>query len=303
MNPTNPDAMYPNDTVVTLEENGVQRLFLIHSPKSYSSEKKYPVVLVLHGGGSNARNVRKLTAFNDKADAEGIIVVYPQGTGDEKLGSFQGSWNNGPIAGGKAFDNNVDDISFLMNVLDYVENNYSVDKNMIYSTGISMGGMMSYHLACEKADRIAAIAPIGAALSTQPCNPSRPISLIHFHGTADKFIPINGGDSDSSLPKVLVVGGGYPSEKESDEVFITRNKCEDQSNLILSKGDTNCFLYSPCLNGSEVEVCISIGAGHAWPGSVDSTKGTILENYLGSPTQDISANDLMWDFFKNHPMQ
>jgi poly(3-hydroxybutyrate) depolymerase len=115
-------------------------------------------------------------------------------------------------------------------------------------------------------------------------------------------IPYFGGNSDPSIPPLIAVGNNYPSTKESIDFFILRNDCNKESSLVLSKGDMNCFLYSPCLSGTEVEVCISLGAGHAWPGTVDSLKGTPFGNYVGTSSKDINANDLMWEFFKKHPL-
>jgi polyhydroxybutyrate depolymerase len=146
------------------------------------------LVLVLHGGGQSPRSAEKMSGMSAKADKENFLVVYPSGTG--RLSSMP-TWNSGACCS-HAMKNNVDDVAFLRALISKLEEDYAVDRKRVFVTGISNGGMMSYRLACELADKIAAIAPVEGAQDT-PCHPSSPLSVVIFHGTADRLVPFSGG--------------------------------------------------------------------------------------------------------------
>jgi len=299
--PPVPDTSYSlnsGDYDFTLEHGGLTREYHAHVPSSYDKTPT-ALVLALHGGGSTWDNIRDSSQYNPKSDEEGFIVVYPQGTGKVTLGQLSGSWNSGSSGGGYAYDNMINDVGFISKMLDELEENFNIDEKSVYSTGISMGGMMSYRLACELSDRIAAIAPISSALVTDPCNPSNPVSVMHFHGTEDRFVPFDGGPSDSTLLKSLIVGGPYPSTDDSISAFLENNGCGGSSTTSYQSGDVSCESYSSCDKGSEVVFCTVEGGGHTWPGAAPQT-GNFMKDTLGETTQDISATDAAWDFFQKH---
>ena len=285
----------------SLTHQGLKRTYDVHVPPSYNGKTSVPLVMVFHGGGGNAKNTCKQSGMNEKADQEGFIVVYPQGTGKERLGKMQGSWNSGAIGGGEAYKKNIDDIGFINQMLDQLEAQYNIDKDRVYSTGISMGGMISYRLGCEASERIAAIAPVSTALVTEPCAPERPVPVLHFQGTDDRMIPYQGGKSDSTLPKKVVVGGVYPSTREVISFWTQKDRCPATSQVTYKKGDVTCETYGPCAGNSEVTLCTIQGGGHTWPGTKVEIKKSWLNKILGKTTQDISATDTMWEFFKRHP--
>ena len=127
--------------------------------------------------------------LNEKADKEGFIAVYPNGTGrlEQML-----TWNGGNCCG-YAMWNNVDDVGFTRALLDDLAKVANVDAKRVFATGMSNGGIMCYRLASELSDRIAAIAPVSGTMGTATCNPKRPVSVMHFHGTDDEFLPFKGG--------------------------------------------------------------------------------------------------------------
>lgn len=90
-------------------------------------------------------------------------------------------------------EHNVDDVEFTRRILDDLAGSTNIDPRRVFATGMSNGGILSYRLASELSDRIAAIAPVGGLMGTQTCSPKRPVSVMHFHGTDDKFAPFNGG--------------------------------------------------------------------------------------------------------------
>jgi polyhydroxybutyrate depolymerase len=98
------DAIGPGDYTRTLTVGGRKRTYLVHVPKSYDGRKPYPVVLVFHGGGSNAGQWVRFCGVNDKADRAGFIAVYPNGTGKKIEGYTEEvlTWNGGPRQPGSA---------------------------------------------------------------------------------------------------------------------------------------------------------------------------------------------------------
>ena len=100
----------------------------------------------------------------------------------------------------------VDDIGFLNSLIDFLGNEYNIDLDRVYSTGFSNGGYMSYTLACELSDKIAAIASVtGSMYINQPilCNPERPIPVMQIHGTMDLTVPYIGSNTSESINDVI----------------------------------------------------------------------------------------------------
>ena len=139
----------------TLEFGGRTRNYLVHPPKGYDGKSSLPLVLVLHGAIQGATNVERMSGMSAKADKENFLAVYPNGTSGSGLAP---TWNAGACCG-YAQMNKVDDVGFLRALIDRLEHDYPIDPKRVFATGISNGGMMSYRLACEMADRIAAVAP------------------------------------------------------------------------------------------------------------------------------------------------
>src|SRR5581483_1221143 len=138
-----------------------------------------PVVLAFHGGGSNAMQMADFCGLNAKADGAGFIVAYPEGSG--RLARDH-TWNGGNCCG-YAMEQKVDDVGFVRVLLDDLAWRARIDTKRVYATGMSNGAVMAYRLASELADRIAAIAPVAGPMGTATCKPSRPVSVMHFHGT------------------------------------------------------------------------------------------------------------------------
>ena len=185
----------PGDHTRTLQVDGRERSWLIHVPPKYDPQKRSPVVLIFHGGGSNAEQMIRFCGLNEKADQQGFIAVYPRGTGRfERLLT----WNGGNCCG-YAQSNKVDDVAFVRALLDDLATVANIDPKRVYATGMSNGAIMCYLLASELSDRIAAIAPVAGPMGTEMCSPKRPVPVIHFHGTDDQFAPFNGGKGSKSL--------------------------------------------------------------------------------------------------------
>jgi len=167
--PTSSPSLPAGQITRTWTHDGVQRSYILYVPTSYNSAEPVSVVLVFHGGGGNAEGAVRMTGFNSLADEKGFIVVYPNGTGrlsDDKLLT----WNGGTCCGW-AQEQNVDDVGFVRAIVADLQSMASIDMKRIYATGISNGGIMSYRLACEASDLIAAIGPVAGTQNIAPCKP------------------------------------------------------------------------------------------------------------------------------------
>ena len=271
--------------------DGRTRTYLVHRPSGTYSAEPLPVVLAFHGGGSNAEAMMQFSGLNDKADQAGFLAVYPNGTGRYK-GRY--TWNAGNCCAYAQW-NRVDDVSFVRALLEELDRSYLIDPSRVYATGMSNGGMMAYRLASEMAGSIAAIAPVAGAMATEKCSPSEPVSVIHFHGREDQFAPFDGGQGERSLLPI-----DHYSVEHSIQAWLEANQCSRQAleEEVLTGESGDRVLkrrYGPGRSDSEVVVYIIENGGHTWPGRLSPLK------MLGRSTLEISANDLMWEFFKKHP--
>jgi polyhydroxybutyrate depolymerase len=284
----------PGNHARSIEVGERTRSYIVHVPPSYGGSKPFPVVLAFHGGGSNAEQMMRYCGLNEKADQAGFIAVYPNGTG--RLPRVL-TWNGGNCCA-YAMRQNVDDVAFVRALLDDLAGVAKVDQKRIFATGMSNGAILSYYLASNLSDRIAAIAPVAGTMGTKDCSPKRPVSVMHFHGTADEFVAFNGGPG----PKSLTATNFY-SVPHSIETWVKADGCppEPAVEKLPDKTDDGMTVtrttYGPGKDGSEVVLIVIDGGGHTWPGREPRIE------LLGESTTDISANDLMWEFFQKHPMK
>ncbi len=288
--------------------NGYKRAFSVHTPPSYKYGDRLPVIMVLHGGGGNNKQVVEQTKMNETADKYGFIVVYPEGIGRK----FH-TWNAGACCG-KAKDKNVDDVAFISRVIDKISKLYNIDEKRVYATGLSNGAMMSYRLSCELSDRITAIAPVAAQNINIPCNAKRAVPTIHFHGTADICARYDGGQCGGCFADIFR-SIGIPMNKklwECPPVLDTiENRAKEFScnavpEIVYRKGDVTCQRWAGCSGGAEVELCSIENGGHNWPGRVSAPSNCVSrpngkickarKKSMGHVTRDINVNEAIWAF-------
>jgi polyhydroxybutyrate depolymerase len=268
---------------------GLKRSYVVHQPKHHADKGPMPVVLALHGATMNGPMMAWFTDLNRKADEAGFIAVYPDGTG--KRSSF--FWNGGRCCG-SAVKENVDDVAFIRALLDDLTREYAVDARRVYATGMSNGGIMVYRLAAELSDRIAAVAPVAGSMATEIGDLKRPVSVLHFHGTKDEFVPFEGGKGPKSI-----TGTHFLSIEQSVAAWVRANGCHEEPkvDLLSEAGDEMTVTrktYGPGREGAEVALVVIEGGGHTWPGKKSPTR------ILGKSATNVSANDLMWEFFQKH---
>jgi polyhydroxybutyrate depolymerase len=265
----------PLDATWTLTSGGMVRAFNVHVPVKYDRTLATPLVLNFHGYSSNGAEENILALMSQKSDKEGFIAVHPEGVAN--------SWNAGACCG-TASQSGVDDVGFVKAMLDMLEQKLCIDTHRVFVTGMSNGGFMSNRLGCELADRIAAIAPVAGVLGMPTCTPSRPMPVIHFHGTADNLVPYTGNATQ-----------GFPDVPADFEAWALRDGCSATAVETYRKADSHCSSYASCNGGASVTLCTVDGGGHTWPG------GTPVPS-LGYTTTNLSATDMMWSFFQQHPL-
>jgi polyhydroxybutyrate depolymerase len=256
----------------SIEVDGRVREYYVHTPRGYTGKTPLPMVLVLHGAIQTPEGIDKMSGMSAKADARNFLAVFPKGTGQVD------TWNAGACCG-YAMNNRVDDMAFFRAL---IEKDYAVDPKRIYSTGISNGAMMSYRLACELSDKIAAIAPVEGAQDIT-CNPSSPVSVIVFHGTADRLVPYNGG----STPYQMGSKRSDTSVADTVAFWVKFDGCSPTPKHEQSS-EVQTDIYPGCHNGSAVALYAIQGGHHIWPG-------------VRFSQNNVPATDLIWDFFASHP--
>jgi len=248
-----------------------QRSFIVHVPPNFDYEtQSLPLVFVLHGYTSQAPIIRQYSGFDQIADQENFIVVYVQGITD----SFGNTgWNVNVVASFLG----VDDVGFFKALIKYFKASYNIDSNNIFSSGMSLGGFMSYRLACEL-DEINSIGCVtGAMAGYYQCNPPKKTSTIHFHGTSDRTVPYDGVEWSLSA-------------RDAHNFWKTHNKCNSQVEINLPdfNGDgkiTKRLISYDCDEDKTVELYSLEDEGHIW--------------WNANWGHDINTSDLIWQFFKS----
>ena len=281
----------PGDHVRKLVIGEQKRTYIVHVPEGYDSKTPTPVVLALHGAGMNGSMMVWFTGLNQTSDAKGFIVVYPSGTGPGPLCT----WNAGGLIG-RFNDGRVDDVAFIGTLLDELTTLVNVDEKRIYACGMSNGGMMCYRLAIEMSDRIAAFAAVAGTMATDIREPKRPVSIIHFHGTKDDIVPY--GTPFSKMPPVIQLKG----VEETIQTWVKFNGCHEKpvTDLLSKDGDKTKVTRETYSGGKQSTEIVSVtidGGGHTWPGK------QLPIGFLGKSARNISANELIWEFFQKHPME
>jgi polyhydroxybutyrate depolymerase len=267
-----------------LVSSGLTRRYVLHVPETYDPSVPAPLIVSLHGFAEWPAHQMEISRWNDLADRNGFLVVYPAGTG------FPLRWNAGNGANVSPLTNQ--DVAFINDLIDTIETRYNVDPSRIFANGLSNGGGMAYALACVLSGRVAAVGGVSGAYLYPPeeCKPSRPVPFIAFHGTADPIVPYGGGPSGFDYP--------FPAITDFIAGWAARNSCTPSPEALPASGDVTGVHYGQCDQNADVVFYTIRGGGHAWPGG-----GALPEIIVGRTTQDIDATLVMWNFFMDHPLR
>ncbi|NND34821.1 MAG: T9SS type A sorting domain-containing protein [Saprospiraceae bacterium] len=266
--------------------DGYTRTYLVHLPANQEHLDNLPLIIAMHGGFGSAANLQNQSGLSLKADAEGFMVVYPEGVRDGILNIR--TWNAGWCCG-FASTSGVDDVGFINALLDTLYSRYSIDTSRVFATGMSNGGFMSYRLACEIPDRIAAIAPVACSMSVSRCDSDKPVPIIHFHSYLDGSVPYAGGMGNG------VSNHHNPPLDSVAQVFGEINACQTKRDTLTHNDMFTHIRWNDCDCEAEINQYLTRDGGHSWPGGMKTAIGDPVSTY-------ISANDLMWDFFQNYSL-
>jgi polyhydroxybutyrate depolymerase len=285
----------PGDYDFTLRHQNRERTYIVHVPRG-RPDPDWPVLINLHAGGGHARAQQRYSQMDAVADREGFLAVYPNGTGP--LGNRLLTWNAGSCCGW-AQKNEVDDVGFIRALVEDLARRAPIDRTRVYATGLSNGAMMSYRLAVEAPDLIAAIAPVAGAMVCLPFKAGRPISILHIHSVDDPRALYAGGlGPPFPLTNVRVQ---HPPVEKTISHWVGFDGCAPQPKVEpalhgagrSAKHSATRIVYAPCRDGTEVVLWKLAGPGHVWPGGdID-----YLTWALGPGTDIIDANTQMWRFF------
>lgn len=302
-------AIVPGENYTRDVPGWTGRPYIVHVPSGYAG-RSLPVVMLFHGGGATAQGMQRVTCKNGTsypnptcmdgiADRETFITVYPSGTGNDTTGRV---WNAGGGSNGFTCIEagacpSVDDVSYVTAALTDLASFVDVDTTRVYATGISNGAALAHRLACQLSNRIAAIAPVAAGnqfATSATCSPARAVPVIEFHGTLDPVWPYDGGAGTNPC---CTTGNRIAIPKPTVNDWATRDKCAGYTDTSLPDiAADNTTVTERVYNGCAAAVVFYMvnNGGHTWPGGTQyDTTGNI-----GYTTFDISANELMWSFFK-----
>ena len=257
----------------TIQHDGLIREYSIYVPASYDGTTNFPLLFNLHGGGGTIASHIVIADMSPIADTANFIVVYPQARPDPSDGnSF--NW----IA---KVPGTFDDVTFFSSLIDTIASNYQIDQNRIYACGYSLGGDMSFELACKLNSRIAAIAPVARTMQANPnsfCSPVHPTGVLTILGTDDITSPYNG---------IIYQGIEYYLSAAATHMYwATHNNCDTTAVVNTVSQSVERYTWLTASGCAYVEELKVIGGGHDWPGS------------FGNMT--IDANIEIWQFVSRY---
>ncbi len=298
--PPAPGKVSSGNQTIQIASGGLDRHYVIHIPPGYNTNKKWPVVIMFHGGGGTAKGAMWETGWAEKADQEGFLAVFPEGTPPDpsRPGRFLDNpqtWNDGSTRHGiGAVDRDVADMEFVSKMLSDLDIRFKVDKSRIYVTGFSNGASMSFRLARELSSSIAAAAPVAGADWLDQEKPGRLVPLLYITGTADPLNPFAGGEIRIGLKTY----GKKPATPEMIGKWIAMLDCKPVPRVVYNQDGAKGTACGCPDKDEEVVLYIIEGHGHHWPGG----RSALPETLAGKNTAKLKATDVIWEFFKRHSL-
>lgn len=285
----------PGDHERSLTHDERERSYLLHVP-AHAAAAELPLVIAFHGGGGNARGFQRYAGLDALADRDGFLVAYPNGS-SRHFSERLLTWNAGACCGFAA-EAGIDDVGFALALIEDVARRAPLDRSRIYATGHSNGAMLSYRLAAEAADRVAAIAPVAGAMALETFAPVRAVPVLHIHSVDDPRALYAGGTTKSLRRAIRhqPVEAELARWRAHDACPNAASELERREREAESGGVHRAILFAwaPCAEGSEVRLWTLSGAGHGWPGA-----DTVLPARIMGPRTDvISAADEVWAFLR-----
>ncbi|MBP9084841.1 MAG: hypothetical protein KBG15_01940 [Kofleriaceae bacterium] len=254
-------------------ELGGDRPAELRVPKIIEPGKRYPLVLVLHGYGADGFLQYAFFGVRNWVDRNEAFGLAPEGLTDENNQQF---WNADPAC--CAFGSQKpDDSTYLAGLIDEAIAKWPIDPKQVFVIGHSNGAFMAYRMACDHADKIAAIAGLAGAATSVPaqCKPSQPVSILHMHGTADTVVPYAGGGALSAPGAVASVS--YWASKNGCSSTTTIGATLDLDSRIVG-AETQIVTTDACPAAGAADLWTMAGSSHI--PSVGDTFSPAIEQWL-----------------------
>jgi polyhydroxybutyrate depolymerase len=272
---------------------GLRRNYRLHVPGGYCTGEAVPLLVVIHGAFSTAKDIENVSGFSRLAEEQNFVAVYPNGFG---IFGFLQHWNAGHCCG-KAKKDGIDDVAFLDAVIADVRRHVSVDERRIYMVGFSNGGMLAYRFAAERSETLAAVAALSAALGGYDKDdevvwempaPVASVPLLIMHGDADDSIPYDGGRSPRHQNQY------YLSVREAVDFWVKVNGCDDVPQTAKThRGQVQESRWVNSDTSTETVLYTLKGWGHDWPG-LEFTRDLPASN----PLSGFDGTRVIWEFFQ-----
>ena len=199
-----------------------------------------------------------------------------------------------------AWDEDIDDVGFISEIAGFVDRDFNIDPNRIFTTGISNGGFMSSRLLCDRSDIFKGGAIITATIPESHfvnCNPVNTPAVLVLNGTEDPLVPYEGG-------QITVLGQerGLVISTDAYMQFWAENAGCGLSPTVTDLPDTEddgttvqIYNYPNCSGETAVRLYRIEGGGHTWPGARED----LPEVLVGKTSKEFVACDVIWEFFDN----
>ena len=273
---------------VPMVHDARDRPYLLHVPPTATPDAM-PLVVELHGRGTDAAVFDRLTGFGRLADEAGFVLALPSAIGEV--------WNDGrdPTAAP------VDDVGYLAAVIDDVAARLPIDRRRVYVVGMSNGATMAGRLACELPDRIAAIAQVAGTAAVgvvAGCHPGRPLPVLQVHGSADRYARYDGGPPQGPLTRAVLrrPGGRSVGVEAWAQYWLARNGVRGGPVVEPIPPDTTIRRWQGSSPASDVVFYRVEGGGHTWPGSTFH----LPQMLFGPTSHTFSATRVSWAFLAAH---
>jgi polyhydroxybutyrate depolymerase len=266
-----------------LSHGGRERRYLNVVP---AGEGPFPLVIALHGRLGSGAQMLKLSGLVPIAERERFVLVAPDGIGR--------SWADGRGAS-PAAKAGVDDVGFLLALVDEFVERHRVDPARVYAVGMSNGGFMALTLACRAPERFAAIGSVTGFMGThfaKSCAPTRPVPVMVIAGDTDPIVPFAGGELEGGRGHILGAEATFARWLElngcegAPVVTALADEAPDDGTTIERREVVGCR------GGATVRLDVVRGGGHGWP------RGDryLPESIIGKTSQDADASEALWAF-------
>lgn len=283
----------------------------VYFPRLQRPGRLSPLIIDLHGSGSNGESHAKTSGFRALADRRGIIVASPDGAVVLDAAKRAFAWNIPGVplvTGAMPPAGTPDDVQFIDDLIHSLVGAHCADPRRVYATGMSGGGRMTSLLGCRLSTRLAAIAPVAGLRAGLPaaqdasmpdgdsCRPARALPVLSFHGTGDLTNPFAGGGAvywgysvERAMQRWAELDGCAPLvERRQMSAFVTRLR------------------YGRCRNDAEVLLYVTDrpdaqGGGHVWPGAPARSEDAFARSNAGAG-KSLQASEIILKFFRQHAL-